>query len=91
MDEFDICVSYVNGDKGRYSIVSYECESQHMWNIPSMEEWNIFLKSIYNPDCGTGICKDNIKSGVGIKMNIPNDECEKMKDINDLICFQFKG
>lgn len=91
MDEFDICVSYVNGDKGRYSIVSYECESQHMWNIPSMEEWNIFLKSICNPDCGTGICKDNIKSGVGIKMNIPNDECEKMKDINDLICFQFKG
>jgi hypothetical protein len=90
MDEFDICVSYVNGDKGRHSIVSYRCESQYIWDIPSRKGWNIFLKSVYNSDCG-GICKDNIKSGAGIKMNIPNDECEKMKDINDLICFQFKG
>lgn len=90
MDEFDICVSYVNGDEGRHSIVSYRCESQYIWDIPGRKGWNIFLKSVYNSDCG-GICKDNIKSGAGIKMNIPNDECEKMKDINDLICFQFKG
>lgn len=50
MDEFDICVSYVNGDEGRHSIVSSRCESQYMWNIPSMEEWKIFLKNIYDPD-----------------------------------------
>jgi len=52
IDEFDICASYANGHKDRYSIASYECESQYMWNIPSMDEWKIFLKSIYNPDCG---------------------------------------
>lgn len=50
IDEFDICVSYVNGDEGKNSIVLHRCESQYMWNIPSMEEWKIFLKSIYNPD-----------------------------------------
>lgn len=90
MDEFDICVSYVNRDEGRHSIMSYECESQPMWNIPSMEEWNIFLKSVYNSGCG-GICEDRIKSGVPIATHIPESEYEKMKDANDLICFHFKG
>ena len=90
MDEFDICVSYVNGDEGRHSIVSYKCKSQSMWSIPCMEEWNIFLKSVYGSDCG-GICEDRMKCGVPIIMHIPEGECEKMKNANDLICFHFRG
>lgn len=90
MDEFDICVSYVNGDEGRHSIVLYKCKSQSMWKIPSMEGWNSFLKSVYNSDCG-GICEDKIQSGVPIEMHIPEGEFEKMKDANDLICFYFRG
>lgn len=90
MDEFDICVSYVNGDEGKHSIVSYRCESQYMWNIPSLKEWNIFLKSVYDPDCG-GICKDNIKSGAPIIMDAPKGELENRKDDSDVIYFHFEG
>lgn len=90
MDEFDICVSYVNGDEGRHSIVSYRCESQYMWNIPRLKEWNIFLKSVYDPDCG-GICKDNIKSGAPIIMDAPKGELENRKDDSDVIYFHFEG
>lgn len=86
-DEFDICVSYVNGNNGVHPLVSFDCESQREWNVPNKKEWRSFLEYVYRVKSGSNICVDNIRSQPAILVRVT--ESEKKLGKGNIMYFKF--
>ncbi len=88
-DEFDICVSYANGNNGLHPLVSFDCKSQREWNVPDKKEWRSFLEDVYQAKSVSNICVDNIRSLLVLPTRDTESERKLGKD--NIIYFKFNG
>lgn len=88
-DEFDICVSYANGNNGLHPLVSFDCKSQREWNVLDKKEWRSFLEDVYQAKSVSNICVDNIRSLLVLPTRDTESERKLGKD--NIIYFKFNG